>query len=382
MPPITVTTPAVGTPTRQDAFAVPVIEAVDYLNSQAALGSNTPDIPNGSFEIGTAANTAPAGWTLETLAAGNSTAFETNQAYTRHGRQSFKMTTPGAITGGVVLVSEDFQRCSEGIAFTLIWQILASVAGTANAVKVRWYDGTESLLGTSTLWSDTATNPTAWTQKDAVATPPASAKLFKIALEGVNNSIAASVYWDGLSIIHGSARSITAFGASGTYTPKTSKLKVRLWGGGGGGGGGANYSNDGSEGSDGGATQIVGTIAYVNGGAKGGHGNVNGSPASNGGGENASFSTDSAKFGASGTTPHGGILGTYAQAGNGGGGLDGGSAGGYGSAGRYGEFVLSVVPGVSLTVTIGSGGAGGSGAADAGAGVSAGGGLVIIEEIG
>src|SRR5687767_2714320 len=112
MPEITdITQPVVGDPTEIDAFAQPVINNVNEL---AARSDSTlaEVIVNGSFEVGTGADTAPPGWALD-IAEGNDTDFEESAANTRHGRKAFRMSTPGSIVGGVTLSSSIFMLAAE-----------------------------------------------------------------------------------------------------------------------------------------------------------------------------------------------------------------------------------------------------------------------------
>jgi microcystin-dependent protein len=76
----------------------------------------------------------------------------------------------------------------------------STVATVTNAVKVRFFDRTETLVSTVTVWSSATANPTSWTQKAFSLIPPANARYFKIIIEGVNSTTAGTAYWDGFDV--------------------------------------------------------------------------------------------------------------------------------------------------------------------------------------
>lgn len=391
---VTMTAPAVGDPTRQD-WAQLVSDNLNFLYGTSGNAAGLAQLVNGSFEEGTGANTAPTGWALS-IASGNSTDFTTSTADVAHGRQGFKMVTPGSITGGVILTS-DFMLCATGVPFVLGWLLKCSAAGTKAVVAVKWYDEAESIISTDTLYTEAAANPTSWTYMMGSCTPPASARLFKVVLTGVDNTTAASVYWDGVGVWQSKGLSSVLFTADGTYTPSpgVTKIKARMWGA--GGGGGAGSGNNGATGAD---SWVKSSSYNARGGLGGSGGGTGGFPrvpviASNlyqfGGRRGSDAVGTTGGFGArcSGVLSHeetsgggAGVAGNNApnNSGAGGGGGGGGaSGGGGGAAGEYAEAFISLDAGAAVSVQCKVGGAGGTGGGAAGG--NGGSGLVIIEEI-
>lgn len=271
--------PAVGDPTRKDTFADPVIDKLAELEANQAIAASTFGlVPNGSFEIGSAADTDPAGWTL-VIAAGNHTAFETSAANIAHGAQALSMTTPGGVTGGVSATSTNYLLCSAGQKFALSWLFRASVATITCTVQVKWYTSSGSNVSTSTLYSKAAGNTLTWLQMAAVCTPPATAVYFKIVLIGVNSTTMGVAYWDGVQQLP--YKSGIVFTSSGTFfsSPGATQFESEdqaAGGGSGGGGGGAaagpTDGSDGTAGGDGGDSYLGDGTLKARGGKGGGAG--------------------------------------------------------------------------------------------------------------
>lgn len=275
---MSITRPATGDPTRLDTYGIPVLDELDALAAAAVIVTSTFGlVPNGSFEIGSAADTDPAGWTLA-IAAGNHTAFETSAANIDHGAQALSMTSPGGITGGVSATS-GYLLCSAGNKFALSWLFRTSVATTTNTVQVKWYTSSGSLVSTDTLYSKAVGNTLTWLQMAAVCTPPATAVYFKIVLIGVNSTTAGVAYWDGVQLLP--YKSGMVFTASGTFYPSPGATQFESedqasGGGSGGGGGGAGPGpidgSDGTAGGDGGDSYLGDGTLKARGGKGGGAG--------------------------------------------------------------------------------------------------------------
>lgn len=198
MPFVVQTKPAVGDTTKKSQIDT-LIENDQFLNSNLNA-SGVASIINGSFEEGTGADTAPTNWDLA-ITAGNSTNFETSTANTAHGKQAFSMTNPGSVSGGVTLTNTDFFLVAEEYGMSFKFLLKCSIATTKVTVNVRFFDEAESFLSAVELYDDDTTNPTAWTNFANSAIPPAGAKLGKLEIIGVNNTVAASVYIDGIEIV-------------------------------------------------------------------------------------------------------------------------------------------------------------------------------------
>jgi hypothetical protein len=176
-----------------------VLENQAELIARTLSGADGSGVPNGSFEIGSEADTAPSGWDLS-IAAGNSTAFECETSNVGHGRQSFKMTTGGGITGGVVLTSGDFRAVGEGEALMLSWFMKSSVATIANKVVALWYDVSKNYLSATTVYDNSTTNETDMRQYEYAISAPVNARFLKLEFTGVNNSTLGSVWYDGIKL--------------------------------------------------------------------------------------------------------------------------------------------------------------------------------------
>ncbi len=392
---VVIVPPVVGDPTRLQAFALAVIGDLDDLNARLSL-IGVGGVSNGSFEIGTGADTAPASWDLS-IAAGNHTAFETSAANTRHGKQAFSTTNNSGASGGVTLTTSDYIPWAVDYTLRLAWLMKSSVATTTNTVQVSWYDEAQVFISTTTVYTAATGNPTAWTPFQYDIPAPAGTKFYKVILIGVNSTTNGTTYWDGVRADIGKPVAVTVKTATGTYTPVTPKLKVRMGGGGGGGQGTADANA-----TAGGDTWFGVSTQKALGGTAGNGGGLKGAevaPSISAGLVNygsysaTSKSGDLGGDGGHGVTtwsyrrviPGGGVGsgGTAAAANSGGGGSGGGATtggsadgGGGGQAGVCVEYFLDVVAGIPYTVTIGAGGAG------SGNGGAGGSGWMIIEEVG
>lgn len=410
-----ITKPSVGDPTRKDTFADIVVDNLDFLNGKLNLATTQAGIVNGSFEIGTGANTAPSGWAL-TVAAGNSSAFAATAANTRHGAQAFQMTTPGAVTGGVILSSTDFIACAEAAPVSISWRQKSTAAAIRNMLQIKWYDISQALISTSTLLDSTA-NPTSWTFQSGGDVAPANARFFKVFITGVNNTTAGTVYWDDFELTTELSTTSQIFTSSGSFVAPAgvNLVKVRMWSGGGGGGSGADNAANGGNGGPGGDSYFGAAGNKARGGLGGGGGVIGGTTTGAIAADlTAAFSSNYIQFGTHNSinTPSahngaqatlnlpmfgylasgvGGITGgspAPGQAGadntgqGGGGGAGNAVNGGGGAPGGYGEYAewwITVVPETSYTVNVGAAGAAGTPPSGGAAGGVGGKGLVIVE---
>ena len=419
---IAITVPSVGDPTRLDTFAAPMAANMLYLYG-AIPPASTNLLNNGSFEANVVSNAAPSGWTLTTLGTTNTCQTETSAANTRHGKQAFSMTTPGSVSGGVVITS-GLGICSESEGFGMRWLMKSSVATITNAVQVSWYDQAGVFISTTNVWSASSGNATSWQPFVAPLSPPAGARQFAVILTGVNSTTAGTVYWDGIEVfpvMRGNRAAV--FLASGVFVwpADCDSVTVEALGGGGGGGGagGADSSsaNNGVAGSNGGSSYFS-SATYLARGGNGGAGSLGAVGSSTAGATQSAgmtpvISSNGFQFGAlpstgaagTGTSSGGGngaasnqpaypmqspslaggvgktIIGTgnaggsgqanTGQAGAGGGGVRISSAGSGGGAsgnpGEWAKWMLTTailgdnIPGTSVTVNVGGGGAGGAG---------------------
>jgi len=236
MPFVVITNPTVGETLKLDTYGTVVVDNLNFLNDQI-VGSTSGQVLNGSFETGSGADTAPTSWDL-VITSGNTTAFETSAANTDHGKQAFSMTTPGSISGGVTLTTTDFITVAPTEIYEILFYMKASIATTSVQVSFEYFTEAETAVSTDTVYNDSATNPTAWTRKSFLSTVPATAKLMKISIVGVNNTTAASCYFDGVSIaLRDAVEKMSTYTASGSFVVPfdVTSIGVEMVGGGGGG---------------------------------------------------------------------------------------------------------------------------------------------------
>ncbi len=255
MPFTVITNPAVGETLKVNTFGIPVIDNLNFLNDE--LSASTSTIKNGSFETGTGVDTAPTSWDL-VITSGNSTDFETSAANTRHGKQAFSMTTPGGVSGGVTLESTDFFTVSEDYSNRIHFLLKASIATTKITISTRFFDEAESFLSATILYTDSTTIPTDWTEFISEVTPPAGSKLAKIEIVGVDNTTAATCFFDGFEIIASKDTGRSLFTSSGSFVVPNgvSSVKFSLRGAGGAGAAGGGGAGGGGGGGGGFCTAI------------------------------------------------------------------------------------------------------------------------------
>ena len=201
--------------------------SINPATSDASREANL--ITNGSFEDGS--STVPVAWTRSAPPSGGTSAQDTDSA---HGLYSWKFTSTGSGAGS--LISEDFINVSELLPITITWLMKSSVADVRNLVEMVWYDDADAELSAASLYDDSSTNPTSWTEKIAVVTPASTAVRAKLRLTGCHSSDATpgSTWFDGVRVsakgLYGpiafSATQITSSDANtlddyeeGTWTP-------------------------------------------------------------------------------------------------------------------------------------------------------------------
>lgn len=149
---------------------------------------------NSSFEIDTDGNGIPENWDRTLYTNGTFSLDTTTQA---HGDTSAKFTSTGS-GGGYLTSSNNFSVSPLRKA-----RMSFSLKGTAdvrNVVEVIWYkaDGTASATASTTVYDDSATNPTSWTRKHYNVSIPSDAYFAKVRLTGCHSSdsTAGSTWFD------------------------------------------------------------------------------------------------------------------------------------------------------------------------------------------
>lgn len=143
-------------------------------------------IANGSFEIDSDGDGVPDNWTRTvqgTVALDNTDA--------RHGAQSYKFTSTGS--GGGYITSDFFEVSANNI-YSIVFSVKSSVADIRNLVTISWYDLDKVIIAGSpvTVWDDSTTNPTSWTEKRFSVTPAAGACYAKLIMYGCHSSDATA----------------------------------------------------------------------------------------------------------------------------------------------------------------------------------------------
>lgn len=167
-------------------------------------------VPNGSFEVDSDADNVPDSWTVATYPGGT---VARDTAAPSHGGAALKMVHPGGVGNGGGYAVSDYIPCSE--VEPVVLQLLhhATAAGMKNQVIFYWYTAAKVACATaSTTVYDSTVNPTSATLLVLGATPPATARFFKVRLVGGESSVnvAGTAYWDGVGLLK------TGFATAGT----------------------------------------------------------------------------------------------------------------------------------------------------------------------
>lgn len=195
-------------PTDTDPPTSP-IWTVDAIRSSDTTAA-TPVVTyptNGSFETDTDEDGTPDSWTISTLSGGAVAIDSSSQS---HGANSLKFTSSGSGAGSAS--SEDYYEVEAGKEIGVKFSIISANADTHNTVEVYWYNGAKAFLSSSSVYDDSATNPTLWTRKYLNATTPATAKYARIILTGVaaDSATHSSTNFDNIELSTGFTGEITA----------------------------------------------------------------------------------------------------------------------------------------------------------------------------
>lgn len=166
--------------------------SVEDVSAQRSL------VLNYSFENDDDGDGVPDNWTVTLYTNGTQT-LDTSAGGQIHGAKALKFTSTG--TGGGYAESDIF-LAHEGEAVNAIWAMKSSDPGVRNLVELVWYDRSQSVLSTSSIYDDSATNPTIFTDKNGTATAPANARFAKLRLTGCHSSDATvgSTWFDDVRV--------------------------------------------------------------------------------------------------------------------------------------------------------------------------------------
>lgn len=167
-------------------------------------------VPNGSFELDTVTSGEPDDWTVTDYPTGGTGAGVHSLDNTDQfsGLYSLKFTSVG--DGGGYATSDYFEA-EEAKPVNIDWDMKSSVADVRNVVDIIWYTSAKTLISTTNLYDDSATNPTSWTAKNNVATPPSTARYAQIRVYGCHSSdaTAGSTWYDNITVTGNLARKHT-----------------------------------------------------------------------------------------------------------------------------------------------------------------------------
>lgn len=148
-------------------------------------------ILNNSFEDDGDGDGIPDNWT-RTLYTDGAFSIDRTSGNQNNGAASVKFTSVGS--GGGYITSTDTFSVSPSVTYSVGFSIKSSVADVRNFVQVLWYkyDGSASSTASTTLYDDSTTNPTSWTEKWYQAASPSDARYAKIQLIGCHSSDATT----------------------------------------------------------------------------------------------------------------------------------------------------------------------------------------------
>jgi len=158
-------------------------------------------IANGSFENQGNTTSDASGWTLT---AQNDGTIERITTDSYDGEASLKCTSQG--NGGGQADTKSFFAVSPGQPLGIKFLINSSVADIRNIVQIRYYDNTQSFLSSVNVYDEDASNPTSWTAKTFIQTPPSNARFAKLRIIGADksDSTPGDVRFDGVRVSLGS----------------------------------------------------------------------------------------------------------------------------------------------------------------------------------
>lgn len=139
------------------------------------------EIANGSFESDSDSDGVPDSWTI-TLDGGTQALDTTDPA---HGASCILFTSSGSGGG---YADSDYFEVSVNDSLDIGFEIKSSVAGVRNVVEVLWFTEAKVANGSTSLYDDSTTNPTAWTLKQYLSTPPAGSMFARIRVTGCHSS--------------------------------------------------------------------------------------------------------------------------------------------------------------------------------------------------
>lgn len=171
--------------------------AASGLNPQESDIENAVNLlSNGSFEVDSNGDSLPDEWTVSAYTGGTVSLDSSDKA---QGVKSLKFVSTG--TGGGTAISDNFIEVSPERLVDVSF-LLKSTADVRNLVELIWYTAAEVEISTTTVYDNSATNPTSWAIRGGVFVPPATAYYCKIKIYGCHSSdsTAGTARFDGVFI--------------------------------------------------------------------------------------------------------------------------------------------------------------------------------------
>lgn len=143
-------------------------------------------VVNGSFELDAVTTGEPDNWTVVDYSTGVHSLDSTNQI---SGLKALKFISVGSGGG---YATTDYFEVDENKDLTVAFEISSTVADVRNVVDVLWATSAQAAISTVNIYDDSTTNPTNWTSKSGILTPPSSARYAQIRIYGCHSSDATS----------------------------------------------------------------------------------------------------------------------------------------------------------------------------------------------
>lgn len=191
---------------------------ISPLNAQTVTGKYNL-VENGSFELDGDGDGDPDNWTISLFNSSTSTV-EIDTSEVVDGVNSLKFVSQG--DGGGTATSTRFS-VPNGANIGVTFFIKSTKADVRNIVKVKYYDKNGSNTNTTTLYDDSSTNPTSWTQKVFTDTVPGSSTQAELILIGCDSSDSTSgtTYYDLAQVL---SQSYVFTGSPGEVTADASDI--------------------------------------------------------------------------------------------------------------------------------------------------------------
>lgn len=151
-------------------------------------------LTNPSFDDDEGGDNQPDDWNAAAYTGASFSLYTTDQ---RHGDKCIRCISVG--NGGCWYQNAPYFKVDPLLLYQCHFDLLSSVVDIRNVVEVEWYDEDQTLISTSTIFDDSATNPLTWTRKKLYAiAPPATARYGRMHFYGghPSDSTPGTVYFD------------------------------------------------------------------------------------------------------------------------------------------------------------------------------------------